>query len=103
MRKVLLVAQHVCRHRYASAHETCAMKGQVATDDDLEEYVLEICSMISLRYNSFNFRYWLAIDGTVDETSPDLKRYLLSAAAWTNERALVIKLVKEGYNHHDGS
>jgi hypothetical protein len=101
MRTMLLVAQHICLYRYASADGPLDTAG-VVTDDEIGECVLELCNMMTLSHN--NKKTYLAaasVDVTeeqVDQSSLDFRRHLLSAAAWMGEKSLVVKLVGEGCN-----
>ncbi|KAF2873065.1 hypothetical protein BDV95DRAFT_490003 [Massariosphaeria phaeospora] len=107
MKITLLVAQHICRYRNASADETCVATG-AATDGQLRECVLGLCIMFTLRLEMASSRLsWMLVASTdapeeeVDEASLEFKRYLLSAAAWIGEKSLVVKLVGEGCNYAD--
>ncbi|KAF2132767.1 hypothetical protein P153DRAFT_428812 [Dothidotthia symphoricarpi CBS 119687] len=107
MKKVILVAQHICRHRLSSADRTCVTAGAV-TDDELRECVLDLCKMLTILYNvTFSYESWLAaesadaVEGEEDVSSLEFGRHLLSAAAWMGEESLVVKLVGEGCNYWD--
>ena len=99
---VFLVAQHICRHRYAYTDGTCVMTGAVM-DHELKECVFEVYKMVIERRPAMTI-YWPAVasldvnEAEVDELAIDFRRYLLSAAAWLGEESLVIKLLAEGCN-----
>jgi hypothetical protein len=108
LRKLFLVAQYMCRYRHACANAPSGTTGAI-DEDKLKDCVLELATVATDSHMSAYFRpeVWFSaaltdvIGDDVDESSPDFKRHLLSAAAWLGEMSLVIQLVSEGYNYYD--
>jgi hypothetical protein len=105
MKTLLLIAQHVCRYRYASALDTSAITG-LFTDDAFRRCVLDLCRMVTLPQNTaFSSGKWFdtvsanVTEREMDESSLDFRRHLLSAAAWIGEKSLVVDLVGDGCNY----
>ncbi|KAH7355562.1 hypothetical protein BKA66DRAFT_597793, partial [Pyrenochaeta sp. MPI-SDFR-AT-0127] len=98
---LLLITQHICRYRNASADETSVTIG-ARTDDNVRECVLELCIMLTLPHNSLplpTLRTRLHVtEGEADESSLNFRRHLCSAAAWIGEKGLVVELVLERCN-----
>ncbi|KAH4000900.1 hypothetical protein HBI56_012500 [Parastagonospora nodorum] len=107
-RKLLLIAQKICRYRHAKADGPHLDAGAII-DEELRECVLELCRMVTFPtsggYMTVNWPTAASADvteGALDESALDFRRHLLSAAAWLGEESLVIKLLKEGCNWFDG-
>jgi hypothetical protein len=103
MKKLLLVAQYICRSRHATANDPCATTAAAIPDDELRACVLELCKMLTGQYSRFNYGHWRVTEGEVDESSLDFRRHLASAAAWMGDKSLVVKMVGAGCEwYNDG-